>query len=268
MAIGEDHSCSLTVVGGDFGPDAMSGPRPLLDITPRSDLHPVQAIRDLADEAGRILGDDLKALLHGTVELPDRALLAEAERALVSRQLHEIAVRQFRTPAADGAAGVASQLVGITSRFANVDPSCSTTASRWSSIPWTAILCSGVSVSNRRPRPSASRSPPTSSCPPTEPTAGAAVRGGQAETIAAARRSTVAYPCLRAMASAALARRSASAASPSPFRARNSLASSRWSGPRRRGRRGPRGPPRAPARSRSASAKSPSTAQGPVVVVE
>jgi hypothetical protein len=123
VTIGEDHSCSLTVVGGDFGPGAMSGPTTLFDITPRSDIHPVQAIRDVTDEAGRILAHGLKALLHGKVELPDRALMAEAERALANHELHEIAVRQFRTPPADGAAGSPPELVGITSRFSTVVPS-------------------------------------------------------------------------------------------------------------------------------------------------
>lgn len=123
VTIGEDHTCSLTVLGGDFGPDAVSGPSHLLDITPRSDIHPLEAVRDLADEAGRILGDGLQKLLRGRVDLPDGALLAEAERALVDRELHQVAVRQFRTPPGDGAAGSPPELVGITSRFSALDVS-------------------------------------------------------------------------------------------------------------------------------------------------
>ncbi len=119
--IGDDHACTLDVFGGDFGPGAMSATQRLLDITPRSDIHPGQAVRDMADELGTIVGDGLHKLLHGDVELPDRSLLAEAERALVDRQLHQVAVRQLRTPASNGSDGSVPELVGITSRFSSLE---------------------------------------------------------------------------------------------------------------------------------------------------
>ena len=119
--IGDDHSCSLDVIGGDFGPGAMAGEQRLLDISPSPDIHPGKAVRELADEVGRIVGGGLRKLLHGHVEVPDRALLAEVERAVVDRQLHQVAVRQFRTPAGDGASGSTPELVGITTRFSSLD---------------------------------------------------------------------------------------------------------------------------------------------------
>jgi len=119
--IGDDHSCSLDVVGGDFGPGAMAGDHRLLDIIPSPDIHPGRAVRELADEAGRIVGDGLRRLLHGHVEVPDRALLAEVGRAVVDRQLQQVAVRQFRTPAGDGASGSTPELIDITTRFSSLD---------------------------------------------------------------------------------------------------------------------------------------------------
>jgi len=119
--IGDDHSCSLDVVGGDFGPGAMAGEHRLLDIIPSPDIHPGRAVRELADEAGRIVGDGLRRLLHGHVEVPDRALLAEVGRAVVDRQLQQVAVRQFRTPAGDGASGSTPELIDITTRFSSLD---------------------------------------------------------------------------------------------------------------------------------------------------
>ena len=82
---GDDHACTLDVLGGDFGPGAVSGTQRLLDITPRRDVHPGQALVDMAGEMGRIVGGGLHRLVHGDVELPGRSLLVEAERALVDR---------------------------------------------------------------------------------------------------------------------------------------------------------------------------------------
>ena len=36
-------------------------------------------------------------------------------------ELHQVAVRQFRTPAGDGASGSTPELVGITTRFSSLD---------------------------------------------------------------------------------------------------------------------------------------------------
>ena len=55
---GDDHACTLDVLGGDFGPGAVSGTQRLLDITPRRDVHPGQALVDMAGEMGRIVGGE------------------------------------------------------------------------------------------------------------------------------------------------------------------------------------------------------------------
>jgi hypothetical protein len=121
-SIDEDRpGCSLDVFGGDFGPDAVSGVHRLLDVTPRDGWHPGQAVREAVDEVGQVAGDGLRRLLHGEVELPDGALLSEAAEALARRTLHQVAVRQFRTAAGDGAGGTPPELVGITTEFHTLD---------------------------------------------------------------------------------------------------------------------------------------------------
>jgi hypothetical protein len=121
-SIGHDGSgCSLDVFGGDFGPNDVSCVRRLLDVTPRSGHHVGDALREVADEAGQLVGDGLRRLLHGQVPLPDGALLTETLDALIQHTLHQVSVRQFRTPSADGASATLPELVEITTAFRTLD---------------------------------------------------------------------------------------------------------------------------------------------------
>ena len=109
--------CSLDVFGGDFGPDEISGVHRLLDVSPRDGRHPAEAVREVVDEVEKVVGDGLRSLLHGQVDVPDGSLLTEALATLAQHTLHQVAVRQFRTSAGDGAGGTSPELVDITTTF-------------------------------------------------------------------------------------------------------------------------------------------------------
>ena len=113
--------CSLDVFGGDFGSHEVSAIHRLIDVTPRDGRHPVEAVREVADEVAKVVGDGLRRLLHGQVALPDGALMTEAVDALAQHTLHQVAVRQFRSPAADGAGASPPELVEITTAFQSLD---------------------------------------------------------------------------------------------------------------------------------------------------
>jgi hypothetical protein len=117
----DGSGCSLDVFGGDFGPDEVSGVHRLLDVTPPAGWHPGASVMEVADEVGKIVGGSLRSLLHGQFALPDGALLTEAFDGLAQHTLHQVAVRQFRTPAGDGAGGTAPELVALTTRFHSLD---------------------------------------------------------------------------------------------------------------------------------------------------
>ncbi len=114
---GERPACSLDVFGGDFGPDAASGMHPLLEFAPRGGIHPIEAVEEVAEEAGTVADDALRRLLRGEVTLPARSLLDEVARTVVDHQLLQVAARQFRTPRGDGSAGSSVELVELTSKF-------------------------------------------------------------------------------------------------------------------------------------------------------
>lgn len=93
----------------------------LLDVTPRAGWHPSEAVLEVADEVGKVVGDGLWSLHRRQFTMPDRALLTEAIDALAQHTLHQLAVRQFSTPADDGAGGTTPDLVEIVTRFHSLD---------------------------------------------------------------------------------------------------------------------------------------------------
>ena len=121
MIADDGAGCSLDVFGGNFGPEEVSGVHRLLDVSPRAGRHPGEAVREAVDEVGRVVGDGLRSLLHGQVDVPDGSLLTEALDALARHTLHQVAVRQFRTSTGDGGGGTPPELVDITTRFDTLD---------------------------------------------------------------------------------------------------------------------------------------------------
>lgn len=117
----DNAGCTLDVFGGNFGPHEISGVHRLLDVSPRDDRHPGEAVREVIEEVGKVVGDGLRSLLHGQVDVPDGTLLTEGLEALAHHNLHQVAVRQFRTSAGDGDGGTPPELVEITTRFDSLD---------------------------------------------------------------------------------------------------------------------------------------------------
>ncbi len=117
-AISPDYRrCTLDVYGGAFGATRMSGPHRLLDIVPGNGAHPVEMARLAAEEARQMTRDGLRQLTDGQVDLPGATLLHTVATDLVNHQIDQVAVRQLRTPADDGADGSAPELIGLTTRF-------------------------------------------------------------------------------------------------------------------------------------------------------
>ena len=116
--IGPDRRhCALDVFGGAFGATRSSDMHRLVDIVPGDGAHPVAMATMAAGQARQLARDGLRRLADGEVDLPDGALLHAMASALVDHQFDQVAVRQFRMPAHDGADGCPPELVGITTRF-------------------------------------------------------------------------------------------------------------------------------------------------------
>ena len=109
--------CALDVFGGAFGATRSSDMHRLVDIVPGDGAHPVAMATMAAGQARQLARDGLRRLADGEVDLPDGALLHAMASALVDHQFDQVAVRQFRMPAHDGADGCPPELVGITTRF-------------------------------------------------------------------------------------------------------------------------------------------------------
>ena len=113
--------CALDVFGGGFGAGRSSDMHRLVDIVPGGGAHPVAMAAVAVDQARQLARDGLRRLADGEVDLPDGALLHAMASALVDHQFDQVAVRQFRMPAGDGADGCPPELVGITTRFHSVE---------------------------------------------------------------------------------------------------------------------------------------------------
>ena len=112
--------CALDVFGGGFGDGCSSDMHRLVDIVPGEGAHPVAMAAVAVEQARQLARDGLRRLADGEVDLPDGALLHAMASALVDHQFDQVAVRQFRMPARDGAEGCPPELVGITTRFHSV----------------------------------------------------------------------------------------------------------------------------------------------------